>query len=312
MMKKTLIVMDRENVKNALELLEVAKLIYQSQSYETYALGDFDSMRVAEGKFNYAIECPEIIIHNPDLRGMVDYLDNLNFIYGFDCILLPATAMGRMLAPRLAMRLHVGLVADVTDIDRTGYEVLLVRPAFSGKIMACISTLESKPLMMTVRQNVFSYTATHSIDTKQINFEYTGVPDQAIKCINKKTKAITSDIRDSRVLVSGGGGMKQAFTKLEELAKALNGQVSASRSIVDSGIAPRSQQVGQSGKTVSPELYIAIGIYGALQHIEGLKNVNYVISVNINKDAPICSLSDIVVEGDGVEFIEKLLKRITE
>ena len=100
------------------------------------------------------------------------------------------------------------------------------------------------------------------------------------------------------------------FHRLDELALELNAQVSASRRIIDSGIATRKIQVGQSGNTVSPKLYIALGIYGSLQHIEGLKNVENIISVNIDKDAPICSLSDIVVEGDAVEFIEKLVEKI--
>jgi len=112
------------------------------------------------------------------------------------------------------------------------------------------------------------------------------------------------------VLVSGGGGVIGQFHHLERLACKLGGQVSASRKIVDHGIAPRSIQVGQSGKRVSPKLYIALGINGAVQHVEGLKQVGSIISVNLDRNAPICSLSDIVVEGDAVTFIEKLVKMI--
>ena len=117
------------------------------------------------------------------------------------------------------------------------------------------------------------------------------------------------DIRESRVLVSGGRGIKDAFGKLRPLARALNASVAASRGLVDSGIAPRRIQVGQSGKKVGCELYIAVGISGSYQHIVGLKNVKYLIAVNKNKNAPICSLADIVIEGDAADFAEKLAER---
>ena len=123
--------------------------------------------------------------------------------------------------------------------------------------------------------------------------------------------AETIDIRESRILVSGGGGMAGSFDSLKPLAQALGAQVSASRRLVDSGIAPRRIQVGQSGKTVNCELYIAIGIYGAFQHVIGIKKVKYLITVNRNRLAPISSLADIAVEGDTVEFIEKMTARLT-
>ena len=118
------------------------------------------------------------------------------------------------------------------------------------------------------------------------------------------------DIRESEVLVSGGGGVLRHFGKLELLAKELNGMVAASRRAVDSGLAPRQIQVGQSGKTVSPRLYVAIGISGSIQHVVGIKNAEHIIAVNSNRYAPICSIADIVVEGDATEFIEKMVERI--
>lgn len=109
-----------------------------------------------------------------------------------------------------------------------------------------------------------------------------------------------------------GGGTARSFHKLESLADVLDGQVSASRKIIDKGIVSRSVQVGQSGKTVRPKLYMALGISGAIQHVEGLKNVENIIAVNTNRSAPICSLSDIVVEGDASEFIDKMVQRIRD
>nr|MDA3941003.1 FAD-binding protein [Spirochaetia bacterium] len=112
------------------------------------------------------------------------------------------------------------------------------------------------------------------------------------------------------VLISGGGGITGGIPQLYSLAEELNGKVSASRRIVDQGLAPRNIQVGHSGKTVSPRLYMALGINGAMQHVEGLRNVESIISVNTARNAPICSLSDIVVEGDAREFVESLTTRI--
>ncbi|MDP2813580.1 MAG: electron transfer flavoprotein subunit alpha/FixB family protein, partial [Erysipelotrichaceae bacterium] len=209
-----------------------------------------------------------------------------------------------------SMRLHVGLVADVTAIEHQNGNLEMVRPAFSGKIMAGIVNKGRLPIMMSVRQNVFNYNSDESKNTEKIEFLPTNIQPSTIQLLDSKEKERSLDIRDSEILISGGGGVQDNFHCLDMLAQQLDAQVSASRRIVDSGLASRRIQVGQSGKTVSPRLYIALGIYGSLQHIEGLNNVENIISVNIDKDAPICSLSDIVVVGDAVEFIERLVKKI--
>ena len=121
---------------------------------------------------------------------------------------------------------------------------------------------------------------------------------------------VPEDIRHSRILVSGGGGIAASFDKLGSLARLLGGRVSVSRRLVGLGIAPRRIQVGQSGRNVNCDLYIAIGIYGAFQHVVGLNNVKHIIVVNKNRLAPICSLADVVVEGDAIEFIEKMTARL--
>lgn len=309
-MEKCLILIDLEHTKNAIELLEVAKQMYDQTPYESYALCIGTIPELAVGSFDHIVHVPEEGVDWFNARIVANIMETLHQTHDFSSILIPATQLGRMVAPRLAMRLHVGLVADVTAIEHVDGTLQMVRPAFSGKIMACISTMGKKPVMMSVRQNVFSYEGGTS---KKTNIEHYTPPcalEGGIKRLGKEEKAKSKDIRDSEVLVSGGGGVKKHFHRLSELADLLEGEVSASRQVVDSGIANRSIQVGQSGKTVSPNLYLALGIYGSLQHIEGLKNVKHIISVNTNKDAPICSLSDIVVEGDAVEFIEKLVEKI--
>lgn len=311
-MKRSLIYLELNNYQNSVDLLEVARQIYGTEAYETYAVSFSSGDKAVEGLFDYLIEVQDQQIQNFDIINMTNVLEELQQIYKFDSILIPATHIGRMLAPRVAMRLHVGLVADVTSIQHKNGVIEMVRPAFSGKIMAGIINRNRIPVMMSVRQNVFSYQLIDRKDSLRIDYCPKQVEKSKIELLGIREKEKTKDIRESEILVSGGGGTMKFFNQLKLLADEMNAQVSASRKIVDSGIVSRSIQVGQSGKTVSPRLYIALGIYGSLQHIEGLKNVENIISVNINKDAPICSISDIVVEGDAEEFIERLVNTIKQ
>lgn len=309
-MNRCLIYIDEENYQNSLELPDAASRVYQEQEYETYAVCFSGNEGPAEGRFDYIISISDDRIKGYDIINITNSLEELQLIYHFDSILIPATYFGRMLAPRLARRLRTGLVADVTGIELHEGRVELIRPALSGKIMAGIINQNCTTLMMSIRPNVFSKTVSASKQTRTIFFKpSTAVPGK-IKLLEIIPKEKAKEITESEVLVSGGGGTMEYFEELYLLAGELKALVSASRRIVDSGIAARSIQVGQSGRTVSPRLYIALGIYGSLQHMEGLKNVEYIISVNTNKDAPICSISDLVVEGDAREFIDKLIKKI--
>ncbi|HWQ75266.1 MAG TPA: electron transfer flavoprotein subunit alpha/FixB family protein [Syntrophomonas sp.] len=309
-MKKSMIYLDKEDIQSSVDLLEAVRQIYRDGRYETYAFCFDQSTGAAEGKFDHIFSVRDSRLQDYDIVNLTNCLEELYRTYLFDSILIPASYQGRMLAPRLAMRLGVGLVADITGIEYNGEELEMVRPAFSDRLFAGVANKNCRPIMMSVRPNVFTDTSKHSKNTKIIPFQPASLQSGRIKLLKAKEKERAKDIRESEILVSGGGGASDHFDQLYLLADALNGMVSASRRIVDSGIAGRSIQVGQSGKMVSPKLYIALGIYGSLQHMEGLKDVENIISVNINRNAPICSISDIVVEGDSKEFIEKLLAEI--
>lgn len=309
-MKKSLIFLDHENIQNSIDLLAVIDLMYGKGNSITYAACLNHSGYEAMGLVDHIVNIQDDRIENHDLINLTNSLEEMHLVHAFDSILIPATQTGRMLAPRLSMRLHVGLVADVTAIEHNNGELEMVRPAFSGKIMAGIVNKGRQPVMMSVRQNVFNFISAESKNTQRTEFYPTNIQPSTIQLLESKEKERSLDIRDSEILISGGGGVQDNFHCLDFLANELDAQVSASRRIVDSGLASRRIQVGQSGKTVSPRLYIALGIYGSLQHIEGLNNVENIISVNIDKDAPICSLSDIVVVGDAVEFIDQLVKKI--
>lgn len=335
MRKKCLIYIDQDHPWDSCDLIEVANQMYEDGQLETYAVilggnkqekGVFHKEPEKDAICAYFDFC--IHVHSPegvpiqsyDVLNITNCIEELQNRYKFDCILIPATHVGRMLAPRIAMRLRVGLVADVTSIGHQGETVEMVRPAFDGKILAAITSQNSSPIMMSVRPNVFKYNCENDkkhvsqedIGTKIVNYTPVHIEETEAVLLESYEKEKAKDIRDCDILISGGGGVSDNFGCLNSLAEELNGMVAASRRIVDSGIAPRAIQVGQSGKTVSPKLYIALGIYGSLQHIEGLKDVENLIVVNTSKNAPLCSLADMVVEGDAVEFIEKLVKRVKQ
>ncbi len=317
-MKKCLIYAGKENPKDAVELIEAVDRLYGRDNAEIFAFGDSEeALQDLDGFFDVLIlgkvqGSQSNHVEPYDIKNITNSLEELYRTYRFDSILIPANHVGRMLAPRLAMRLQTGLVADVTGIQSDGETTELIRPAYSGKLMAAIKIRGGGPLMMSVRQKVFQWNKPRTVKSqwRVVYFEHIQEPE--IRFLRTEKQEGAKDIRESEILVAGGNGTARYFNKLEDLAKALKGQVAASRKIIDQDIAPRSLQVGQSGKTVNPKLYIAIGISGTIQHIEGLKTPEHVIAVNKKSRAPICSIADIVIVGDGKDFLEKLTQRIHE
>lgn len=309
-MKKTCIFQDTEKTENTTDLLEVAERIYGQGQFESHVVLLADSFDCFRGAFHHIIRVAQGIVDSYDPRGICDILENLHKKYRFDSILIPGTSMGQMIAPRLAKRLQTGIVAGVTDIRREGDRIEIIRPACSGKILESIIHTGNGPVMMSIRPNAFEHTPGDPLQTVVSAYTEPVISRSAVKLLHVKENQRTCDIRDSEVLIAGGGGVKESFPELYRLADALKGTVAASRKLVDQGIAPRSIQVGQSGKTVSPRLYMALGIHGSMQHMAGLRQIESLISVNTAANAPICSLSDIVVQGDAGKFIDRLMKKI--
>ncbi|MGB9840417.1 electron transfer flavoprotein subunit alpha/FixB family protein [Thermovenabulum sp.] len=309
-MKKVMIYIDEEDFKGSVSLIGVPEKIYKNGKYKTYGVVINKEHTEISANFDYLINICDERIKLYDILNIINCIEELHKIYNFDCILIPATQMGRIIAPRLSMRFKVGLVADVIDVKFNHGRIEMIRPAFSGKIMANVVLKDCKPIMMSIRPNVFDFNSGKLKETKIINYKPYNIKPSQIELLEINKKNEVKDIRESEILVSGGGGVAKHFERLYLLADLLGGAVSASRKVVDEGIAPRSIQVGQTGKTVSPKLYIALGIRGAPQHMVGLKNAENIISVNINKEAPICEISDIVVHGNAIEFIDKLIEKI--
>ncbi|MDR0885616.1 MAG: electron transfer flavoprotein subunit alpha/FixB family protein [Clostridiales Family XIII bacterium] len=327
-MHKTLVYIDEYTCSNSqiAAFVDAASQIYPEADDEIYAvtLGKLATTQTIRRYVDawIQIDCNYNMNHaeNYDILTIVDFLEKIQQMYQFDCILTAAEGFGRMVAPALAMRLQAGLIAEVSGITRTDAGMpTFVRPAYGGKLFACIES-KSTPVMASIDLNAFGgENMDGHIDInlrhragREAYLKLTSFRESGVKLLRKEVRELPYDIRDAEILVSGGGGTSKYFKKLYRLADALNGKVAASRRIVDARIVGREIQVGQSGKTVSPKLYIALGIYGSLQHIEGVNDADYIISVNTDKDAPICSMADIVVEGDASEFIDLLLARIQQ
>jgi electron transfer flavoprotein alpha subunit len=311
-----LVYIDEDAVQDSIDLIAAAWQMYGFQELVAYAFAPGGQYTGAEKYFDHIITSEPAPVANYETAKIAHGIDDLHHHYRFDAILIPSTIFGRIIAPRAAIRLRAGLVADVTEIKREGEEILLVRPAFSGRLLATVVCSNTGPIMMSVRPRTFNRTTTFEINENKhahiISWNTENLPDGGIRLISRKERKQHVDIRESKVLVAGGGGAMKGFPLLKELASLLGGEVAASRKAVDHGKASREIQVGQSGKMVNPEVYFALGISGSSQHMAGLKRAKHIISVNIDPHAPICTMSDIAVHGDYKVFIEALMKRIKD
>ena len=235
--------------------------------------------------------------------------------YKPDAVLFGATQDGRDLAPRIAGRLKTGLTADCTGIsyDKELGKIVWTRPAFGGNLMAEIYCPETEPQMGTVRQGVFKMPERRIRKKAEIIHESVKVPEcrnlKIIKFI-KEADDCGEDLENADIIIAGGRGTggEKGFRLLEELAKALGASVGASRAAVEEGYYPRARQVGQTGKTVAPKLYIACGISGAVQHLAGMSRAETVVAINSDPEAPIHKAADYSVIGDMFEVIPELIK----
>ncbi len=232
-------------------------------------------------------------------------------------LLLGATIIGRDLAPRLSARTNTGLTADCTqlEIGENG-ELLMTRPAFGGNLMATILCKNHRPQMSTVRSGVMQRITPDSsrkgeVVNYNINFDEEKIKRVRIVEEVKECKCV-ADIAEAKILIAGGRGVANAegFDKLRALAQTLGGEIAASRAMVDAGVIEHCAQVGQTGKTVRPELYVACGISGAIQHLAGMEESDYIIAINRDKYAPIFSVADVGIVGDLHQIVPLLNEKI--
>ncbi|ENY8450882.1 electron transfer flavoprotein subunit alpha/FixB family protein [Clostridioides difficile] len=234
-----------------------------------------------------------------------------------EVVLVGATSIGRDIAPRIAGKVGTGLTADCTklEIDSTDNKLLQTRPAFGGNLMATIVCPKNRPQMSTVRPGVMAKAVRNESETgilEVVTPELTEkmIRTRLVEILPQEKKSV--NLTDARIIVSGGRGLKRAegFELIKELADKLGAEIGASRAAVDSGWIEHSHQVGQTGTTVRPELYIACGISGAIQHLAGMSDSKYIVAINKDAKAPIFSMCDYGIVGDLYEIIPEMIESL--
>ncbi len=231
---------------------------------------------------------------------------------GYGAVVCAASAQGKDLAPRVAARLERPLAADITDLSVDGGAVVVTRPVYAGKALLKVK-VAAQPAVLSLRPNVF----TPGERPRPGIAESVAAGGDGGRVVVKGIKAAAAgalDVAEAPIVVSGGRGLREPanFKLLDELVQAFGGRaaVGASRAVVDAGWRPHGDQVGQTGKTVSPSLYIAVGISGAIQHLAGMRTAKVIVAINKDKDAPIFKIADYGVVGDLFEIVPRLTEEI--
>ncbi len=230
---------------------------------------------------------------------------------GAEVLFLPASQLGKDLAPRVAAKLKAGLASDCIAIRVENSDIVATRPAYGGKVLLDVR-ITSAVKIFTLRPNVFSATADGEdapVQKAKITFD----PEDFGAVVTRVDVAVgRPDVTEADIVVSGGRGMKapEHFVLIESLAEVLGAAVGASRAVVDAGWRPHDEQVGQTGKTVSPSLYIACGISGAIQHLAGMSSSKCIVAINKDKNAPILQMADYGIVGDVFEILPELTAQL--
>lgn len=307
---------DGELQSVAIELLGVARELADKVNEKVVALLLGDGV---------SAKANDLVAYGADEVRVVDHANLKHFVTEYyaqavtqlvkandpSVVLFGATSIGRDLAPRLSARLHTGLTADCTklEMDEAG-NLFMTRPAFGGNLFATIICPEHRPQMSTVRPGVmkkpeFDGARKGDIIQETINWDDSKAVVKVVEEV-KETKNVEK-IEDAKILVSCGRGVKDVAPAFD-VAKKVKGTVSASRSLVDSGIIEHPRQVGQTGKTVRPQAYLAFGISGAIQHLAGMEESEYIVAVNTDVNAPIFKVANLGIVADANAVLKQLDK----
>jgi len=229
---------------------------------------------------------------------------------GFDILFFGATSMGKDLAPRISVKIDAGLAMDSVSLNSDGADIIATRPVYGGKALIDVK-IKSRNKVFALRPNVFN-PGTPSDNKAEVFVINVDTPNLSVKVTEIKKAEGKIDVAEADIIVSGGRGMKgpEHFHLVEELAEILGAASGASRAVVDAGWRPHGEQVGQTGKTVSPTLYVALGISGAIQHLAGMRSSKYIVAVNKDKDAPIFQIADYGIVGDLFEVVPVMIEEI--
>jgi electron transfer flavoprotein alpha subunit len=302
------------------EVVTAAKTLASAAGGEVHValLGGPGTRAAASALANFGADTVHVAEHDEFTRyspeGYVDTLAALVKGGDYFAVIVGGSALGKDLAPRLAARLDVPLASDATALAMDGDELLVTRPVYAGRAFAQV-TLGGKPRMVTIRPNVFRAEARPGAGNI-VDLPVMGDAEQRRVRVRevKAASAGRLDVGEAPVVVSGGRGLKEAahWNLLEELRDALGPScaLGASRAVVDAGWRPHAEQVGQTGKTVSPQLYFAVGISGAMQHLAGMRSAKTIVAINKDPDAPIFKIADYGLVGDAHEVLPRLTEEI--
>lgn len=228
-----------------------------------------------------------------------------------EILFMSNTSLGKDLAPRVSVKADAGIIVDCTDLIYENDNFTATRPVYAGKAFINVK-LNTKRKIFTLRPNVFKAVSAQNNSELKLNIIEIESPNLKSKVVGFNKAQGKLDVAEAEIIVSGGRGMKgpENFKLIEELADTLNAAVGASRAVVDAGWRPHDEQVGQTGKTVSPSLYVACGISGAIQHMAGMSSAKYIVAINKDKEAPIFTIADYGIAGDLFEVLPALTAEI--
>ncbi|MCB9210206.1 MAG: electron transfer flavoprotein subunit alpha/FixB family protein [Ignavibacteriales bacterium] len=235
-----------------------------------------------------------------------DFADEI----GADILIFGNTAIGKDLAPRVSVKLDAGIAMDCVELNFSDGEIIATRPVYAGKALVDIK-INSDKKVFVLRPNVFNPGESTESEAEVV-LKAIDAPDLSTKVVEVKKSEGKLDVAEASIIVSGGRGMKEAdnFKLVEDLAEVLGAAVGASRAVVDAGWRPHAEQVGQTGKVVSPNLYVALGISGAIQHLAGMRSSKYIVAINKDVDAPIFQVADYGITGDVFEVVPALIEEL--
>jgi len=310
---------DNKLKKSAYETVNAARRIADELNAEFLALIVGSAVEAIAKELGAYGASRVIVVEHPALAqhsntGVSKVVAEIAGKEGAQFVFLPASQMGKDIAPRIAIKLQAGLAADCVALKVENGDIIATRPVFAGKALVDVR-IKTNVKVFTLRPNVFTATASNGAAT----IDRVTVPLHAadLTSMVREVKVATGrpDVTEADIIVSGGRGLKgpENFYLIEQLADVLGAGVGASRAVVDAGWRPHDEQVGQTGKTVSPTMYVACAISGAVQHLAGMSSSKYIVAINKDKDAPIFQVADYGIVGDVFEVVPELtaeLKRV--
>jgi electron transfer flavoprotein alpha subunit len=306
----------RENIlkKSAFEVVTTASGLAKDLNLKTQAVVVGNDVNNLNEAAKYGIS-DVTLFKNDELTNYSSsaYTEVIvNFAKEIDAeyIIFSDTSLGKDLAPRVAVKLNAGCLIDCVNLRASDGNVIATRPIYAGKALMDVK-VTSPVKVITIRPNVFKALPVDGGNLNQTTKEVAS-PDLSTRVVEFKKSEGKMDVAEADIIVSGGRGLKapENFKLVEELADVLGAAVGASRAAVDAGWRPHREQVGQTGKTVSPSLYVACGISGAIQHLAGMSSSKYIVAINKDKEAPIFSVADYGIAGDVFEILPELTKEI--